>query len=1062
MSTRGATRGSGPVTVTILFTDTVSSTELLGRLGLDAATDLQRIHDRLLATAVGTSGGRYVKSTGDGIMATFNSAQDAVTAAVAVQRAVDAHARRAPATAFGIRVGLSAGDVVWNDDGSDCIGTAVIEAARLCDAAAQGEILVSDVIRVLARDASVTFEPAGEFNLKGFSQPLQASRVLWSPGTASLLPLPAPLRIADAPPYVGRGDVLSSLRRAWDDTRSGGCRCVLLAGEPGVGKTRTTAQLVAEVVADGPLVLYGGCEEGIGTAYQPFAEALDLHTTHMRDPDLGLLPGELRRLLPDLEERVGRLPAPLTSDPRTEEFRLFEAIGSWLSSASVASGLVLVLDDLHWASKPTLLALGHLVDAVADERTARLLVLCTYRDSDVDRSHPLGALLARWASHRSVDRHVLSGLSAEEVALLVRESAGQSADERVTALARRVHAETEGNPFFVGEVLRHLVESGAVRSDGDTWVVDEGTDISVPPNVRDVVQRRLGCLTDDTQTMLSSAAVLGRDFDLPTLAGLLERPEDELVDGLEHAVAARLLDEIGADLFRFSHGLVQETLYDEMSATRRRRLHRRVIGVFEQVWPDDVVALAHHFMQAGVEAADRPKAAQYLVAAARLAQESRALADAEARYRQALEVAGDSPELHSLVIDAAIGLGECQRDQGDPAYHETLVAAAERAGDDTQRLVAAVLANRRGITSVVGEVDHERVTWAERALAQIAAERTEDRARLLAYLATEIVFTGQTERRRALVDEAESIARELDDKRVLAEVLVRTAFPAIALDRIDALVIRGGEGVELADAVSDPALQAEARSLWAWALLTAGDLRTAERVNREAAAIAAEAGSSSLQWMTRYWQVAHLGAAGRFDEAAALNDELLGVAQAGGEPDGLNWWGAASTALALLRGTVGELADVIGAYADQYPALPTWRAAHLQALGEAGRLGDVRATLAAHPIDIDVLVGDPYALPGLMSLSEVSWLIGDAALAARVLAVVEPHAKRWGHLFIGVSGPMSWAVGRCLLALGRADEAVGALQAAVADAEAQGCAGVATRIRADLSAVARPQTADPE
>src|SRR4029079_3573178 len=125
------------------------------------------------------------------------------------------------------------------------------------------------------------------YELKGFPQPLNASRVTWSPGGASLLPLPAPLRTDGAAAYVGRDDVLVPLRRAWDETRAGGCRCVLLAGEPGVGKTRTAAQLVSELVADGPLVLYGGCEEGIGTPYRPFAEALDQHTTHLRDPDLG-------------------------------------------------------------------------------------------------------------------------------------------------------------------------------------------------------------------------------------------------------------------------------------------------------------------------------------------------------------------------------------------------------------------------------------------------------------------------------------------------------------------------------------------------------------------------------------------------------------------------------------------------------------------------------------------------------------------------------------------------------------------------------------------------------
>jgi hypothetical protein len=291
----------------------------------------------------------------------------------------------------------------------------------------------------------------------------------------------------------------------------------------------------------------------------------------------------------------------------------------------------------------------------------------------------------------------------------------------------------------------------------------------------------------------------------------------------------------------------------------------------------------------------------------------------------------------------------------------------------------------------------------------------------------------------------------MNSPRALAEVLVRTAFPAIALDRIEALVARGRESVELADATGDPALQAEARSLWAWALLTAGELRAAERTNREAAAIAAESGPSSLKWMTKYWLVAHLGAAGEFTAAAKLNDELLAVAEATGEPDGLNWWGAASTALALLQGDVGELADLIGQFADQYPALPTWRAAHAEALAEGGRIDEARIVLAEHPVDVAALVRDPYALVGLGSLAHAAWLVGDADLAERVLSVVEPHSRRWAHLFIGVTGPVSWFIGRCLLALDRLDAGVGALRTAVADATAQGCTGVAMRARLDLA-----------
>jgi tetratricopeptide (TPR) repeat protein/DNA polymerase III delta prime subunit len=1034
-----------------MFTDIVASTELIGRLGLHAATELQRIHDRLLATAVGACNGRYVKSTGDGMMATFSSAQDAVTAAVGVQRSVEAHSRRSPALAFGIRIGLSAGDVVWNDDGSDCIGTAVNEAARLTDIASGGQILASEVVRSLARDASVAFGPAEAVELKGFAQPLMVSGIAWTPGPAGLLAVPGPLRIDEAAPgYVGRADVLASLRRSWQEIHDDRSRCVLLSGEPGVGKTRTAAQLADELSTEGVLVLYGGCQEGIGAPYRPFAEALDHHTSTLRDPDLGWMPGELRRLLPELTSRVPGLPEPLSSDPRTEEFRLFEAIGSWLASASVATGLLLVLDDLHWAGTPTLLALTHLLDTIGNDPSARLLIVGTYRDSDVDRAHQLTTLLARTASG-GVERHALTGLSADEVTTFVQTSAGHELDERGIALAQKVHAETEGNPFFVGEVLRHLTETGTIRRDGDRWTVDDVGAVTVPPNVRDVVRRRLSYLSEDTQSLLSTASVLGRDFDVPVLAALVSRDEDEIVGALESALGARLLHEVGPDRFRFAHALVKETLYDELSATRRRRLHRKVIDVLERLRPYAVVPLAYHCVAAGPDSVDRGRAASYLLAAAGEAQQARALADAEWRYRHALDLVDEDPALEHLAVDATIGVGECQRDQGDPSYRKTLISAAERAGEDTPRLVAAVLANRRGVTTVVGEVDVERVALAERALARLGSERSEDRARLLAYLATEITFTGASDRRLSLVDEAESIARRLGNSRVLADVLVRTAFPAIALDRIEALVARGRESVELADATGDPALQAEARSLWAWALLAAGDLRAAEQTNRDAAAIAAEAGASSLKWMTRYWLVAHLGAAGRFTEAATLNDELLAVAEAGGEPDGLNWWGAASTALALLQGGVGDLADLIGQFADQYPALPTWRAAHAEALAEAGRIAEARAVLDKYPIDVAALARDPYALVGLGSLAHAAWLIGDQELAERVFAVVEPHSRRWAHLFIGITGPVSWSIGRCLLALGRLDEGVAALRAAVADATAQGCIGVAMRARLDLA-----------
>lgn len=248
----------------------------------------------------------------------------------------------------------------------------------------------------------------------------------------------------------------------------------------------------------------------------------------------------------------------------------------------------------------------------------------------------------------------------------------------------------------------------------------------------------------------------------------------------------------------------------------------------------------------------------------------------------------------------------------------------------------------------------------------------------------------------------------------------------------------------------------------AWAQLTSGDVRAAAETNREAAEIAAAAGSSTLRWMTRYYVAAHVGAAGRFLEANATNDALLEVAQQTGEPDGLNWWGAARTALGLLQGNVAELADVIGQYADAYPALPTWRAAHVEALAEGGRIDEARSVLATHEIDMPALSSDPYGLVGLASFAHAAWLVGDADLGRRVRDIIEPHARRWSHLFIGITGPISLALGRALLAMGSTDEGIAQLRAAISDAESQGCPAIATRTRVDLAAalVARGGHAD--
>jgi len=860
-------------TAIVLFTDVVGSTELRSRLGEAAADDLRRQHDALVTTAIEGDGGTVVKNLGDGIMATYAGASDAVVSAVAIQQAITRH-NHGGGPPLEVRIGISAGDVVFEND--DCFGTPVIEAARLCAAAQGGQILASELVKGLAFAGEHAFTPVGSLELKGLPRPVPAVQVDWQPLAQSPVPLPTFLtdigRI-----FVGRDGELDRLGQLWKEAAAGERRVAFLAGEPGVGKTRLAAELARRAHDDGATVLAGRCDEDLGVPYQPFVEALRHFADHAPalTERLGRYGGELARLVPELAERVPGLAAPLRSDPEMERYRLFDAVAAWLTATAGEEPLLVVLDDLQWAAKPTLLLLRHIVRAGG----GRILVLGTYRDTELTHDHPLVEVVADLRRQGGVERLSLAGLDGVGVAALVEQAAGGPLDEAGLALARAVHEETEGNPFFVREVLRHLSETGAVEQHGTGWITRLPVDqLGIPEGVRDVVGRRLARLSGETNQALRVAAVVGPEFELAVVQAAGDLSEEAVLAAIEEAADARLVTETSATRFRFSHALVRTTLYESLTTARQVNLHRRTAEAIEtlhaRALDDYVPALAHHWAKASAPVSDATRAVEYAQRAGDRALAQLANDEAASYFGSALDLldaSGADPDDPSR-LELLISLGEAQRRGSDEAYRRTLLEAAELARrlGNADALARSALANSLGdIWTGPFEVDEARIEGLEAALAAVGDTDARLRARLLATLGLELFWHPDSDRRLAVSAEALSIARALGDPETLTHVLLARDytihFPDNAAERLAAT----GELLEIADVSGDPLVTSRALALRFKAAMELGDVVEAERCLLRNQTVAPDLGQPALTWATMHHQATLLVLRGDRDAEAA-------------------------------------------------------------------------------------------------------------------------------------------------------------------------------------------------
>lgn len=821
--------------VALLFTDLVASTELLDRLGEDAFEDLRRTHFRLLRQAVGEAGGQEVKSLGDGLMVAFGSPVEAVGCAVAIQRGLDDHNRAHPDRSLRVRVGVHVGEPVRDED--DFFGATVVVAKRLCDRAAGGQILASELLAGLVGSrGGFRFRPIGQVRLKGLAQPLRAVAVEWQSGKAApagarALALGAPVPAPRGPRMVGRVAELAVLEGELARVAGGEFRCVLILGEPGVGKTRLAGEFLA---GQGEKVVGLSARAhslGETTPFGLWAEALERQLRVLPGEEVSHLCGgfldDLAGLLRSVAAVRGAVPA---QDP--PRFRVLEGLAVVLSNLAREAPLVVLLDDVHLADDSSWQTLGYLARGLPD---TPVLVVADARPAELAgqpaSSEVLLALEQEGLLHR-LDLGPLDRQAVGELAQVVLH--GQAP---APALVDWLDDRSRGNPLFALGLLQALLDEGADLAAPELR--------SIPEGLADRVRSRLRQLNEATLFTLGVLALLGRRVGVEDLVRLTGRSLPELGVVLEELVQVRLVleEERGRELaYEIAHPLIQEIIYQSLGGVRRRALHRQVGR--ELLAAGRLGEAAPHFARSAD--VGEQEAVGVLLDAVRQA-------DKREAYREALALLGSLVDL----VPA-----------GDDRWLEVLDAMAWE--------TEWILDHRADVNAVMG-------IRAMRAIEGVL-ERSPDPARRAAVksrLASFLTWgTGELEEAERTCAEAVELFEAAGDHPKSLLAAVELAWIRGLRGDLGAWETGARQVAEAAGEAGGGFVLGQALEATGWAAFWRGRFEQAEAAFREAIGMAREQGKRyRLCWNLSSLAVT-LGVEGRFREAVPLFEEARSVTPA--------------------------------------------------------------------------------------------------------------------------------------------------------------------------------------
>ena len=792
--------------------------------------------------------------------------------------------------------------------------------------------------------------------------------------------------------FVGRELELKRLDAALDDVLGGQGRLVLLAGEPGIGKSRLSEELLGRARASGAQVLVGRCwEAGGAPAYWPWVQALGA-CFRATDPqelraqlgpgaaDLAQLFPELRGLFPDLQQSA----AP---DSEGARFRLFEAAAAFLWSVADVQPLVLMLDDLHAADEPSLLLLRFVARELGHHR---LLAICAFRDVDPTLGESLSATLAELVREPQTAHISLAGLSERDVAQYIALSTGA---EPAPQLAAAIHAQTEGNPLFVSEVVRLL--------DGERRIGDADASLSIPPGVRIVIGQRIERLSEPCRSVLAAASVMGREFELEPLMGISKLPRDGLLDVLDEALAERIIGDAPGSpgRLRFGHALIRDTLYDELPSALRMRLHQLAGEALESIHVADLephlAELAQHFY-AAAPAGPREKAIVYARRAGDRAAAQLAYEEAVRHYKLALRLVTETTARCELLL----ALGDAHARAGDrPASKQAYNRAAELAadGDLREHFARAALGYGGRIIWDVSRDDDNLLRLLEQALTRIGDDDSPMRVMLLARLAGGPLRDARfpPERRARLSEEALEMARRIGDPATLAYAVHGCILGHHSPDLTHSQLELATEFLQIAKQTGDRERILEAHEERLEALLELGEKRAADRELDAMAIVARELRQPSQNWFVSTMRARMALLEGRLPQAA----ELISQAHAIGEQT-QNWNATVTYRLQLYalrreQGRLGEIEDLVRRSIQDYPTYPIF---HCAAAHTAAALGNAKAARdALETLSLDDFAAIPFDEEWLVSmtlLAEAACILDDGERASALCERLLPYADR--------------------------------------------------------------------